>query len=82
MSSTLDLPKSLCNQWDQHLMILRKSMALSDSRVYGYVFEGSMDLADIELWFMMKKYFKVMRCPEERKDNLATFLLKKEAKRR
>ncbi|TYK11538.1 uncharacterized protein E5676_scaffold1301G00020 [Cucumis melo var. makuwa] len=44
------------------------------------VFEGSTDPVDAENWLnMLEKCFDVMKCPEDRKVRLATFLLQKEA---
>ncbi|XP_038877272.1 uncharacterized protein LOC120069556 [Benincasa hispida] len=43
-------------------------------------FEGTMNPADAEAWFVMvEKCFRVMWCPEDRKVALATFLLQKRA---
>lgn len=44
-------------------------------------FEGTTDLADTEAWLnQIEKCFRVMRCLDDRKIELAAFLLQKEPK--
>ncbi|XP_038882386.1 uncharacterized protein LOC120073654 [Benincasa hispida] len=46
------------------------------------MFDGTTDPLDPEIWLdLIEKCFKVMRCPEDRKVELATFLLQKEAEK-
>lgn len=42
-------------------------------------FAGTTNLVDTEVWNRLEKCFRVMRCLEDRKVELATFLLEKRA---
>lgn len=44
------------------------------------IFEGTMNPANAEAWLnLIEKCFRVIRCPEDRRVELATFLLQKGA---
>jgi len=44
------------------------------------IFEGTVDPAEAEAWLnLLEKCYRVMRCPNDRKVELAVFLLQKGA---